>query len=253
MRIYFALSLCLVAAPLTSQAQPTIEARPAKENVHIDTQAIALLDKTARYYGSLRSLKLVTRGSSTWKGETSSLRLTLFFERPNRVRAQGEADGMKSVFVADGKTVFIWDDWVNDAVKRPQHDRYTQPWRDLMGNADYFVAPYLADWLFGEHWLRPLQINRIEKDVDVFEAKFLPSKLVNGASAEGVQLRAIRNASGKEAKFVTQQTMWFRADGRLVRAEQTNDFGDQIKRKAVDVVGARANDSLPAATWALKK
>ena len=254
MRVCLTLLCCLLAAPLTVYAQPALSTRPAKESIRIDPKAVELLDKTAKYYGSFHSLKIVTRGSSTWQGETSPLTLTLFFERPNKVRAQGEADGTKSVVVADGKTLFTWDDLVKHPISLLQNDRYSRPWRETMGGADYFVAPYFADWLFGKHWLRPLQMDRVEMDIDLFEANALPSQLINGAPAQGVQLRATKNASGQQAKFVTQQTMWFRQDGRLVRAEQTNDFGGgKIKRKTVDVVGVSLNPKLPASTWALKQ
>ena len=251
MRSYFYLLPFFATTPVFAQPAPSIA--PAKPQIQIDAKAVELLDKTAKYYGSLRSLKIVTRGSSTWEGETLPINLTLFFERPNRVRAQGEADGTKSVVVADGKTLFLWDDLVDNPVKRAQNDRYTEPWRNLMGTADYFVADYFSDWLFGQHWLRPLQTQKVEINIDVFEAKVLPSRLINGAPAEGVQLQATRNARGKEPKFLTLRILWFRPDGRLVRAEQINDFGAKVKRKTVDVVAARTNLALPSSTWALKK
>ena len=88
---------------------------------------------------------------------------------------------------------------------------------------------------------------------DTFDARTLPTKTVNGAPAQGVQLRAIAAAHGIVPKFTTEQTMWFRSDGRLVRAELINHIGTKIKRGSVDVRGERDDLAVPASTWALKK
>lgn len=54
---------CLIAAPVLAQPAPNVA--PAKRALQIDPKAVELLDKTAKYYGSLHSLKIVTRGVAT--------------------------------------------------------------------------------------------------------------------------------------------------------------------------------------------
>lgn len=169
------------------------------------------------------------------------------------MRAQGEADSVKGVVVADGKTLFMWDDLLNSVVKQPQNDRYTLPWRDMMATTDSLVGSYLSDWLFGQHWLRPLKTDEVLTGADTFEAKALPAKIINGAPAQGVALRATKNATRKNPKYTAEQIMWFRADGRLARAQRENHLGAKIRRDTVDVIGERPNLALPASTWALQK
>ena len=253
-----AMNNCLRILPLlaifsvSAHAQPKPDVPSMRIKTQIDPKAVDLLDKVAAHYKSVKTMKLVAQGSTRWEGETMPNRLTLFFARPNKIRVQGESDDTKGVFVADGKTIFSWSDLAG-SFTLPQNDRYTQPWRELMTTTDFLIGSYLSKWLFGGHWLRPLQTDQIVTDADSFEARVLPTKIVNGAPAQGVQLSATKAAQGKTPKYTSEQTMWFRADGRLVRAELVNYIGTKIKRGAVDVTGELDNSILPASTWLLKK
>ena len=104
-RTFFILPLLAIfAAPAWAQLKPVEGAVQTK--IQVDPKAVALLDKAAAHYKSVKTLKLVAQGSSVWDGETMPNRLTLFFERPNKIRVQGESDGTKGVLWRTAKHSF---------------------------------------------------------------------------------------------------------------------------------------------------
>jgi len=234
-------------------------ARPPK-GFSIDPAAVALFNRSAKFYASQKTLRL--RWKTTDEGPNSIGRsgsgiTTMNFIRPDHFRVEFKNTNWHFLYLVDGKSILSL---YRDGAKGKPHYSQSPLIKDkkvlehtlssLMWGGE--VAGAMSYWLQGQHSLQAAQLKDFrlpEMSIHYYEAKKLKRASWKGHSWDRVRVRYGYDPKSEMADDYVDMTFWLAQDNaRLGRIQQ--DIDDRAQEH--EIIEQTFNAPIPASSFVFK-